>query len=92
MIFIKKWKIINKVTLALLLFFVLIILWNAISCYMYDGKYPYPALGIDIYNWYEQFWLNMAFISYVLGIPFAIDIILLVISVIKIKKLKSINK
>jgi len=82
----KKWKIINKISIVIILIFVVFLIYNLISCYMYKGNYPYPALGIDINNWYEQFCLNMYFICYICGIPLLVDIILLIISIIKLKK------
>ena len=82
----KKWKVILIITSVILLLCILRIIIDAISCYMWDGRYPYPALGIDINNWYEQFKLDMLFFFFIMGIPMAIDIILLIISIIKLKK------
>ena len=54
-----------------------------------NTKYPYETLGaIMINNWVENFFLEMTFILYVLGIPLIVDIIFLIISTIKIKKLR----
>lgn len=82
----KRWKIVLIITSIFLLLCLLRIIGDGICCYMWDGKYPYPALGIDINNWYEQFKLDMAFFFFIMGIPILIDIILLIISIIKIKK------
>ena len=85
----KKWKIVKRITIGVIIVFIVMVGINAISCFMYDGTYPYPALGIDVHNWYEQFYLNMAFMLYIWSIPLIIDIILLIISIIKIKKLNN---
>ena len=85
----KKWKIIKRISMGMIIVFIAIVIMNAISCYMYNGTYPYPALGIDVHNWYEQFYLNIIFMLYIWGIPLVIDILLLIISIIKIKKLKN---
>ncbi len=82
----KKWKIILIVTSIILIICVLRIIIDAIYCYTLDIKYPYPALGIDIHNWHEQFRLDMVFFFYIIGIPLIVDIILLVVSIIKLKK------
>ncbi len=82
----KKWKIILIVTSIILIICVLRIIIDAIYCYTLDIKYPYPALGIDIHNWYEQFRLDMVFFFYIMGIPLIVDIILLIVSIIKLKK------
>ncbi len=82
----KKWKIILIVTSIILIICVLRIIIDAIYCYTLDIKYPYPALGIDIHNWYEQFRLDMAFFFYIMGIPLIVDIILLIVAIIKSKK------
>ena len=82
----KKWKIILIVTSIILIICVLRIIIDAIYCYTLDIKYPYPTLGIDIHNWYEQFRLDMVFFFYIMGIPLIVDIILLIVSIIKLKK------
>ena len=82
----KKWKIILIVTSIILIICVLRIIIDEIYCYTVDIKYPYPALGIDIHNWYEQFRLDMVFFFYIIGIPLIIDIVILIIAIIKLKK------
>ena len=83
---IKKWKNIFKVTLSIFIIFIWIVVFIAISSYTEKVNYPYPALGIDINNWFEKFCLTMGFTLYVIGIPLIINIVLLIISAIKIKK------
>ena len=82
----KKWKKILILASIILVICVLRIIIDAIHCYIVDIKYPYPALGIDIHNWYEQFRLDMVFFFYIMGIPLIVDIILSIVFIIKIKK------
>lgn len=48
-------------------------------------EYPHPMLGLDAYNWLDQFKTDLIITLYLFGIPLLIDIILLVISIIKLK-------
>lgn len=84
----KKWKRIRTITTLIIIIFIVIVLWNLISAYTAKVTYPYPALGIDINNWLDRFCLNMGFILYIGGIPIIIDIVLMIISIIKIKKME----
>ena len=84
----KKWKRIRTITTLIIIIFIVIVLWNLISAYTAKVTYPYPALGIDINNWLDRFCLNMGFILYIGGIPIIIDIVLMIISIIKIKKVE----
>ena len=85
----KKWKIIFKITLAILIIFIIIAIIHAISVYSSDVTYPYSALGTDVHNWFDAFMIDIAFYLYIFGMPLIIDIILFIISIIKIKKLKN---
>ena len=82
----KKWKTIRTITTLILIIFIVIVLWNLISAYTAKVTYPYPALGIDINNWFDRFCLNIGFVLYIIGIPMIIDVVLMIISIIKIKK------
>ena len=84
----KKWKLIRAITTVILIIFIVIVLWNFISDYTAKVKYPYPALGIDINNWFDRFCMNLGFLLYIGGIPMIIDIVFMIISIIKIKNLK----
>ena len=85
----KKWKIIRIVTTSIICIFLLFCICKAITIHNMNTKYPYETLGaIMINNWVESFFLEMTFILYVLGIPLIVDIIFLIISTIKIKKLR----
>ena len=48
-------------------------------------EYPHPMLGIDAHNWGDQFRTDLLFILYIFGIPLIIDIVLLVISIVKLR-------
>ena len=83
----KKWKIIKVVTTIILIVFMMYLILDAIICT--QMKYPHPMLGIDAYTWIDQFSVDLVFIFITFGIPVVIDIILLVISVIKLRKYKN---
>lgn len=86
----KKWKILKAVTLLLLFVFLIYIISIAIGCYINKEIYPYVGIGnIMINNWVDRFAMELVFNLYVLGIPCIVDVILLVISITKIKKLET---
>ena len=80
----KKWKIIRTVTIVILILFALFVLYKMFLCM--KMSYPHDSLGVTMYNWFDQFQLELAFIAYIFGIPMIIDITLLVLSIKKIKK------
>ena len=79
----KKWKVIRNVTVSLLVLFVIYLIIDVICCI--NMEYPHPMLGIDAHNWGDQFRTDLLFILYLFGIPLIIDIVLLVISIVKLK-------
>lgn len=83
----KKWKIIKIITIAIIFLFIIRIIFDAIVCI--NMKYPHPMLGIDAYNWLDQFGMDLLFLMVMWGIPLIIDIVILIISILKIKKLGS---
>lgn len=87
----KKWKVIHKITLIIILLVIVFLIINLIDALLYKG-YPYPALGLDIYNWKDRFLLNTAFYSYIFGIPFIIDVVLFIVSSFKLKNNNLSNK
>ena len=84
----KKWKIMRTITIAILIIFIVIVLWNLISAYTVKVTYPYPALGIEVNNWFDRFCIIMGIILYFLGIPMVVDIVLIIVSIIKLKRNK----
>lgn len=82
----KIWKIIRGITIGVLVLFFIRVIIDIINCM--NMKYPHPMLGIDAYKWTDQFAVDMAFILYIFGIPLIINIVLLIVSCVKIKKLK----
>ena len=78
----KKWKIIRTITISLLVLFIIYLIMNAISCI--NMEYPHPMLGLDAYNWMDQFRTDLIFTLYLFALPLIIDIVLLVISIIKL--------
>lgn len=83
----KKWKTIKFITLIVLVVFIMYLAYDAIKCI--NMNYPHPTLGIDAYTWLDQFIVDLTFIFIIYGIPLIIDTIIFIISLIKIKKLKS---
>lgn len=79
----KKWKNVRIVTVTILVLFVLYLIIDVITCI--NMEYPHPMLGLDAYNWLDQFKTDLIITLYLFGIPLLIDIILLVISIIKLK-------
>lgn len=84
----KKLEIIRTMTIAILIIFIVIVLWNLITAYTAKVTYPYPALGIDVNNWFDRFCINIGFILYILKIPMVVDIVLIIVSIIKLKRNK----
>ena len=82
----KKWKIILIISSIILIICILMAISDAISCYTRDIQYPYPALGIAVSHWYEQFIIDIVLALYIIGIPLIIDIVLLIIAIIKLKR------
>lgn len=80
----KIWKIIRVITIVILVLFVIWMIIDSINCM--NMKYPHPMLGIDAYKWTDQFGVDMAFTLYIFGIPLIIDVVLLIVSCVKIKK------
>ena len=80
---VKKWNIIRNITVSLLVLFVIYLIIDVICCI--NMEYPHPMLGIDAHNWGDQFRTDLLFILYLFGIPLIIDIVLLVISIVKLK-------
>ena len=83
----KKWKIIRVITIGVLVLFFTRIIVDIVVCM--NMKYPHPMLGIDAYKWTDQFMVDLAFIFYIFGIPLLINVILLIVSIVKLKKYKS---
>lgn len=83
----KKWKIIKIVTIIILIIFMIYLICDAVACISLE--YPRPTLGIDTHNWIELFIIDVVFIFITFGIPIIIDIILLIISIIKLKKCRN---
>lgn len=83
----KKWKIIEIVTIIILVVFVMYLVFDAVTCTQMD--YPHPMLGIEAYTWIDQFSVDLYFILIIFGLPIMIDIILLIVSIIKLKKCKN---
>ena len=82
----KKWKIIRNITLALLVCFMIFAGYIIINGFL-AGNYYDEIFGVTIFYWFQHVWVVLCLYLYVFGIPLLIDIIILIISIIKIKKL-----
>ena len=82
----KRLKIIRFITITILILFFIFLLTDAIVCM--NMTYPHPMLGLDATNWFDQFIGDLTFIFIFFGLPLIIDIIILIITSIKIKKFK----
>lgn len=80
----KKWKTVKKITIVVLILFIIRLIIDAILCM--NMTYPHPMLGIDANSWIDQFGVDLAFILVIWGIPLIIDIIFLIISCVKTKE------
>ena len=83
------WKIIRIVTLILFLCFVGYVLYNLYDSLTYTGHYPYPTIAGDVENWQDRFIVGVFFLWPFYCIPLIADIVLLIVSCIKIK---AVNK
>lgn len=81
-----RWKVIRNITISLLVLFVIYLIIDVTCCI--NMEYPHPMLGIDAYNWMDQFRTDLIFTLYLFGMPLIIDIVLLVISIVKLKNKK----
>ena len=86
----KIWKIIRAITVIVLICFIGYITYRGIIHFL-AGNYYSDSIGIITYYWYERFEVELALYCYAFGIPFLIDVVLLIISIIKIKKFNKID-
>lgn len=83
----KKLKKIRNITLVLLILVIIFVIYIAGNEFL-KGNYYSDYLGNTVFFWYERFYIKIAIYLYYYIIPLLIDIGLLVVSSIKIKKLK----
>ena len=80
----KKWKIVRTITLIILLCFIIfagyIIIGNLL-----EGNYYNDIFGATTFYWYERAWMIMMLYLYILWIPLLVDVIIFIISIIKIR-------
>ena len=82
----KKWKITRNITLALLICFILFAGYIIIHGFL-AGNYYNDIFGVTIFYWFQHVWVALCFYLYIFGIPLLIDVVILIISIIRIKKL-----
>ena len=83
----KNWKMVRNITLIILIFFLVFIGKIAIEEFL-GGNYYCDYMGITIFYWYDRFLFTAGIYFFLGGIPLIIDIIFLILSIIKIKRLK----
>jgi hypothetical protein len=84
----KKWKIIKVIAICILIFIEIYVIIAAIASL--NMEYPHDVFGVGINNWVEQFfYVDMQFFLAFFSIPIIIDVILLIVSIRKIKKYDS---
>ena len=81
-----NWKIVRNITIIILFCFIGFVLYNLYDSLTYSGSYPYPALGIDVFNWHDRFLLGVFFLWPFYALPLIADIVFLIIACIKLKK------
>lgn len=82
----KKWFFIRAITIIILILFIIYIVIDLINCL--SMTYPHPMLGVDANTWVDQFIVDLVFILISMGIPMIIDIVLLIVSIKKIRSKK----
>ena len=82
----KKWKIIRNITLAILVCFIIFAGYIIINGFL-AGNYYNDIFGVTIFYWFQHVWVVLCLYLYVFGIPLLIDVIILIISIIRLKKL-----
>lgn len=86
----KKWKTIRTISIASLIFtavmLILRFIYTAINCI--NDTYPKPAMGITLNSWVDEAILEAALIFYVIQVPLAVIIAFIIVSSIKIHRLK----
>ncbi len=84
---IRIWKIIRLICIILLGMFAGYLIYRAIKCMGY--QYPMPMMGVDAMNWTEAFFMELVFTMIIAGIPAAAVLIMLILSFIMIKRIRS---
>ena len=82
----KKWKIIRTITLIILICFIIFAGCLLINAFL-KGNFYSDVFGVTIFYWYKHFFVAMGLYLYILGIPLLVDLIIFIISTIKIKNI-----
>lgn len=80
-----KWKIVRNVTLIILVVFILFVVLLGLAFAFDNGVYPDDILGLTRLRAFKAV---MTFVLLFSGIPVLTDILLLIISIMKLRKLK----
>lgn len=87
----KKWKLIRCLTIIFFIILFFYIFFVAYSSYQSNVVYPCEKLGVIVYNWFENFGIEIALRLYILLIPIIINLVLMIMSIFKIKHYKINN-
>lgn len=85
----KKWKVIKVITLIVVIIFLIFIGSMVINEFLY-GNYYVDYLGCTTFYWYERVSIKIELSLYIFGIPLLIDLIVFIISIMKIKKYRKL--
>ncbi len=83
----KIWKIIRDITVIMLILFIGYIAYRGIMQFI-DGNYYSDSMGVTMYYWYERFGVELIFIGLAYFIPVFFDIMLFIVSIIRMKEIK----
>ena len=80
----NKWILIRLQSIVVFIVTIIWIIMDIIQCM--SQKYPHDSLGVTMFNWFDQFTLNLAFYGIIWTILLIGSIVLFIISIKKIKK------
>ena len=80
----KKWKIIKKISIAVLILFMLILFFDLIRCIGISNLIPIDA-PVEPYKWTNQFREDLKVFTIIWRIPLIINTFFLVLACVKTK-------
>ena len=83
----KIWKIIRDITVIMLILFIGYIAYRGIMQFT-DGNYYSDSMGVMVYYWYDRFLIELLFICLTNFVPIFLDIMLFIVSIIRMKEIK----
>lgn len=83
----SDWKHLLIGSLVAIALYLVGVIYFLIDALTYKGHYPYPTIAGDVTNWFDRFIVESWFILLPFTPIFIIAIVLVIISIIKMKKL-----